>query len=344
MNRPARFDLKDGRHDAVKFILPSILSVILFFASFFWLFLPAFQNSLLEKKKEGARELTRAALHILDYFARRAESGDVPLAVAQDRAVEMVRAMRYGREDKDYFWINDLRPVMVMHPYRIDLEGRDLAGFIDAGGRKPFLDFVEVASRQGSGYVPYVWQWQDRPERQEAKLSHVQLFSPWGWVVGTGIYLEEVEQEVADVSRRMTSLLLAVSFLVLLLSAYVVRHGMRTAAKRRLAEEEVCRHKEHLEVLVRQRTEALEKALAEVKQLSGFLPICASCKKIRDDEGYWQQIEVYIRDRSEARFSHGICPDCAERLYPGLGKGQESRGKENPRPSESPAPTECRGQ
>jgi transcriptional regulator with GAF, ATPase, and Fis domain len=62
----------------------------------------------------------------------------------------------------------------------------------------------------------------------------------------------------------------------------------------------------------------LQDALAEVKQLSGLLPICASCKKIRDDKGYWNQIEEYIRDRSEAEFSHSICPDCMKKLYPDL--------------------------
>ena len=60
----------------------------------------------------------------------------------------------------------------------------------------------------------------------------------------------------------------------------------------------------------------LQKALSEVKKLSGFLPICASCKKIRDDQGYWNQIEEYISDHSEAQFSHGICPDCMRKLYP----------------------------
>ena len=62
----------------------------------------------------------------------------------------------------------------------------------------------------------------------------------------------------------------------------------------------------------------LQKALAEVKTLSGLIPICASCKKIRDDKGYWGQIESYISDHSEAEFSHGICPDCMKKLYPDL--------------------------
>jgi PAS domain S-box-containing protein len=64
----------------------------------------------------------------------------------------------------------------------------------------------------------------------------------------------------------------------------------------------------------------LQEALAKIKTLRGLIPICAACKKIRDDQGYWQQVEVYVRDHSEAEFSHGLCPDCAQRLYPDLFK------------------------
>jgi hypothetical protein len=62
----------------------------------------------------------------------------------------------------------------------------------------------------------------------------------------------------------------------------------------------------------------LKKAMDEIKILKGLIPICAKCKKVRDDAGYWQHIEVYVRERSDAEFSHGICPDCAKELYPGL--------------------------
>ena len=71
---------------------------------------------------------------------------------------------------------------------------------------------------------------------------------------------------------------------------------------------------------------ALQEALAKVKLLSGFLPICCSCKKIRDDKGYWQQIESYIKGHSEAEFSHGICPECSIKLYPELYGGKDSNG------------------
>ncbi len=66
----------------------------------------------------------------------------------------------------------------------------------------------------------------------------------------------------------------------------------------------------------------LESALNEIKTLKGMLPICSSCKKIRDDKGYWNQIETYILDHSEAEFTHGICPDCARKLYPNMNIGK----------------------
>ena len=78
--------------------------------------------------------------------------------------------------------------------------------------------------------------------------------------------------------------------------------------------EERKRSEAERERLIRQ----LEEALANVKQLKGLLPICASCKRIRDDRGYWNQIEEYIRKHTEAEFTHGLCPECARKLYPDL--------------------------
>ena len=81
----------------------------------------------------------------------------------------------------------------------------------------------------------------------------------------------------------------------------------RDIAARKQAEEE-------RELLIRE----LQEAMAKVKMLSGLLPICSSCKRIRDDQGYWQRIEEYIRDHSEAEFTHSVCQDCARKLYPEL--------------------------
>ena len=84
------------------------------------------------------------------------------------------------------------------------------------------------------------------------------------------------------------------------------------------------RNLQQSEESLRQERNALQKALSDLKVLRGLLPICSACKKIRDDKGYWNQIESYIRDRSEAEFSHGICPECAGKLYPDLYKDKSS--------------------
>lgn len=114
---------------------------------------------------------------------------------------------------------------------------------------------------------------------------------------------------------------------------------VRDVTERVVAQRLLHQSKEELEHRVKERTAALEEsnvrlheeiarrreliqelqtALGEIKTLSGLLPICASCKKIRDDKGYWSQIEVFIREHSDAEFSHGICPDCIQQLYPEL--------------------------
>ena len=82
-----------------------------------------------------------------------------------------------------------------------------------------------------------------------------------------------------------------------------------------LTMEELSDSRDQLESHVKERTRELKDAMNKVQVLSGFLPICSSCKKIRDDEGYWQQVEKFVQDRTDARFTHGICPDCAIKLY-----------------------------
>ena len=91
----------------------------------------------------------------------------------------------------------------------------------------------------------------------------------------------------------------------------VIGIGVWIVARAQLKRDQVLMEKERL-------IHELQDALGEVKTLSGLIPICASCKKIRDDTGYWNQIETYIEARSEAGFSHGICPECAKTLYPDI--------------------------
>ena len=221
----------------VKTILPAILSVVLFGAVIFGVILPKAEETMMASKKELIRTLTESAWHVLALYEKRVRAGDLSLDAAQKRAAAQIEAMRYGSEGKDYFWINDMRPYMVMHPYRTDLNGKDLSEYEDAKGKRLFVDSVKTVRRQGAGYVAYSWQWKDDPERIAPKISYVKGFAPWGWIIGTGIYTDDVRAEMASMNRQITLAALLILVVTLFLAAYLIFRGVRTEAAREEAHE-----------------------------------------------------------------------------------------------------------
>jgi signal transduction histidine kinase len=121
------------------------------------------------------------------------------------RALTRLKGLRYGPEGKDYFWINDFGPKMVMHPFRPDLDGKDLSDFKDPQGKPLFVEFVKVCRDQGLGFVEYMWQWNDDQTRIVPKISYVQAFAPWGWIIGTGMYINDVGEELAGIRNSLSS-------------------------------------------------------------------------------------------------------------------------------------------
>jgi hypothetical protein len=116
--------------------------------------------------------------------------------------------------------------------------------------------------------------------------------------------LDNAERELLTADGRRIPILKTVVSVTLAGREHLLESFLDITARKRAEEE-----RERL-------IEQLQEALAEVKTLSGLLPLCSSCKRIRDDKGYWQQIEAYIREHSEAEFSHSVCPECAKKLYP----------------------------
>jgi methyl-accepting chemotaxis protein len=120
---------------------------------------------------------------------------DLSLEEKQQKAAEMIKALRYGPENKDYFWINDMHPTMVMHPYKPKLDGQDLSEFEDPNGKKLFVEFVKVCLEKGEGFVDYYWP-KYGADKPQPKLSFVKLFKPWNWIIGSGVYMEVAEAKL----------------------------------------------------------------------------------------------------------------------------------------------------
>lgn len=122
------------RHFALNIFAPSVLTFVLFLVLIFAFILPSTRKIIVDRKKEMLRELVQTAWGEVEGLYRRELDGTMTRAAAQQAAVARIRELRYGEDRKDYFWISDLAPRMVMHPYRPDLDGTDLSNYGDPQG------------------------------------------------------------------------------------------------------------------------------------------------------------------------------------------------------------------
>jgi signal-transduction protein with cAMP-binding, CBS, and nucleotidyltransferase domain/PAS domain-containing protein len=214
-------------HKAKRFIYsivaPTILAISMFIITFYVFIIPMFERSMMDRKKEMILELTNTAWSVLDEYNGEYKNGIISLEEAQQRAKQQIAEMRYGNERKDYFWIITSSPKMVMHPYRPELDGSDLTNFADNHENKLFADAASLVKEQGMGFIQYYWQWKDDASRVVPKLSYVKGFREWNWIIGTGIYLQDVEMEIKQLKKN----LLKVSFLIILLITLILIYVLR---------------------------------------------------------------------------------------------------------------------
>jgi len=247
--RPALPRLRLGKYSA-RIVGAAVVSLGLFVLAIFAFSIPYFEKTLLERKKEMIRELTAEAVSLIAEYAADETTGRATREVAQANAIAHIRDIRYGREGKDYFWITDLTPRMLMHPYRNDLEGKDVSNFQDDNGLRVFYEFTRAIRDVSEGYVEYLWQWKDDSHRIVPKLSFVKRFAPWGWVIGTGIYLDDVQAEIGVLTSRMIWLSILIAAILLLLLVFIAYQSLRMEKEKQSADFAVRESRERYRALV----------------------------------------------------------------------------------------------
>jgi methyl-accepting chemotaxis protein len=170
-----------------------ILSALLGVMVLAMVFLISERTLVLEERKSGVRQTVELAHGVMVSFHARAVQGKITQDEAKQRAVETIRSLRYNGDE--YFWINDMHPTMVMHAAKPELQGKDLSDFKSPVGQFLFNDFVKVVKADGAGFVAYLWP---KPGSSDPvpKVSYVKGFPAWGWVVGSGVYVDNVDAAV----------------------------------------------------------------------------------------------------------------------------------------------------
>jgi methyl-accepting chemotaxis protein len=144
-----------------------------------------------EARQRELRSLVESAIAVAAQLDAKVAKGALSREEAQIQAKTQISMMRY--RGSEYFFITDMAPKMIMHPIRTELDGKDLSGNKDPNGKPLFLEFVRVVQENGSGFVDYLWP---RPgsENPISKISYVQGYAPWGWLIGTGVYTDDLSQ------------------------------------------------------------------------------------------------------------------------------------------------------
>ncbi|MCP4120033.1 MAG: bacteriohemerythrin [Desulfobacteraceae bacterium] len=154
----------------------------------------------------------------------------IPMELAEKglrkRSINTIKSLRYGEGNKEYFWIHDMDTKMVMHPIDPDLEGTDLRGIKDPDGKALFSEMVKVCKDAGEGYVEYIWQ---KPGEKEPvqKISYVKLYKPLGWIVGTGVYVDDIQKSIAAKEAQLkeqvtSSVLMQLGLILVVIAVFIV--------------------------------------------------------------------------------------------------------------------------
>ena len=185
------------------------------------LLVPFIRNLIMDEKQNATSSLVQQATSMLASYQKQIDSGALSKEEAQKRAAERISNIRYDN-GTNYLWINDLTPRMIMHPLKPELNGTDLTNDKDPNGKAMFVEMAKVCREKGKGFVEYDWP-KAGSDKPVPKLSYVELFQPWGWVVGTGIYIDDVVAHVRNIQLTIGVVMCILLGLTVLLAWLVAR-------------------------------------------------------------------------------------------------------------------------
>ncbi|WP_420474525.1 methyl-accepting chemotaxis protein [Noviherbaspirillum sp. ST9] len=188
------------------------------------LFLVSERKLVLKERQDSVRQAVETAHGVVAYYHGLAAKGAMPEEEAKAAALKTVKELRYNTSE--YFWINDMQPQMVMHPIKPELDGKNLSDQKDTDGKALFVEFTATVRADGSGFVNYRWP---KPGSAEPvpKVSFVKGFAPWGWIVGSGVYIDTVESTILSRVVEFTLGAAALAGILLVICAMIGRSLLR---------------------------------------------------------------------------------------------------------------------
>ena len=264
---------------STRIVIMGVTILLSFVLLLVWIF-PIVKGKMYENKITKTRHLTEAAWTVIDKLAKQAKIGTITVAEAQTRAKDILREMRYDKQE--YFWINDMTPVMIMHPMKPELDGTDVSGMADPNGVRLFMQFVDICRSKGEGLVEYSWP---KPGVTKAvpKVSYVKLQADWNWIVGTGVYTDDVATEMANFFYVIFAVVLVITVgslaIIYFMTRSITRPISNAVAGLAVGAEQVGSASEHISNASQSLAEATTEQASSLEETSSALEEMASMTK-----------------------------------------------------------------
>lgn len=196
-----------------------LLTTLCFACALLWLHF-RIRHFTYQRQYDKTRQLVESAWSLVKHYGDECRAGTLTGERARQAAIRDIKILRYG--GNNYFWINDLEPRTVMHPTNPALDGKDLLEYKDPNGVPVFQEMAKISRERGEGAVAYMWP---KPGSTEPvpKVSYVKLYRDWGWVVGTGAYVDDIERELKTLGRVLLGVIGLTCGLSVLLTFLVAR-------------------------------------------------------------------------------------------------------------------------
>ncbi|MHC1743530.1 MAG: methyl-accepting chemotaxis protein [Syntrophobacteraceae bacterium] len=184
-----------------------------------WVYL-RIEERIYRDKQAMLMNVVEVPFSLLAEYEARVKAGELTPEEGRKQAALRVKSLRYGGQE--YFWINDLEPKMVMHPFKPELDGKSLADNADPTGKRLFMEMVNACKASGGGFVHYMWP-RGNDKTPIPKISYVKLFEPWGWVIGSGVYVDDILKELNEVRTVFLGVVLVLTVGGLMFSWIIAR-------------------------------------------------------------------------------------------------------------------------
>jgi len=209
-----------------KVLLPGLLLTLLFVLITAFVILPQMERSLIDARKDRIENLVKIAINTLEKLNTKVTQNKMPLAEAQNLGKELISHMRYEKNNDNYLWIQDFYPKMIMHPTSPHLNGKSLKNFIEKaeGGKKGkkylFVEMVNECNKNGYGFVEYNWEYKGTKDIKR-KISFVKAYKPWGWIIGTGVYIVDIDNTMFTIKRGVYIAIAIAAIIFIILTLFI---------------------------------------------------------------------------------------------------------------------------